>query len=1083
MPRANNRKARTVKEPEDSMTLTVAHVKRLEQELQKFPSPSPYYKKKIASTLSKELQISDKIITNWLNTKCAKEPKTFVTIKPSSVVKKEVPTPGKSTSPIADAPKKAQTPSKGDTDDEIEIIDIDDDDDDKLLKESDTSQKKDSISLVETSSGQKKVEEAKEESKTFVRTVKLKSKTSAITNPSKTELDALKQKISELETKNRELKSQQQELRVQSKKKYDNLLAEYKDNLENKIGPMIEVYKNDLSKKEKEISKLKESQSKVTSGTVKEKELTKQLKEKEDQISQMEQKLKRMEADRTKREEERVQAEKNLREMKNSQILLVEKHKEELTRKEEALDKVTKKSLTLKEKFEKTREEQEKKDPAREKEVNDLKDVQSKLKKELESKEKELQKLGKVSEQKSKLEEEKKSLTKKMSKFETDILQKDKSIEALKQKVTGLEHNLKSKTAKTQEDLELVENEIKDLREVLAKKEEEIRELELREENSLGRSEKELLDAKNKLNETKIKLKEKNLALLKELEDKDKALVILRKDHDEKTEDLSAKTKIIQQCKIDLENAKKVITRTTNDILQKDETISALRKTVDEKDQEISKLEKEIQRKVLVFNDKIEAKNVEIRDKESELQEVVKRCDEFKDLSEKIKEKQLNIIKLSHANYEKDSLLAKKDEEAKKLSSRIMELHLENERTLKNRSIEEINNQNKLRHELLCQQQEMRRSLMAEMESYKQLVVDEQKKSENLVMEVKTAMKSEAAEEKLILLEKLEEKRQLLRKVKRVHLYREPEVRGSEKGRKSGEVPLQISYNWPLLHLSGHQQEASHFFSVTEALKTLLRIRPTSVRQNLPTFLRPNAKRKLEAGSECVESKRLRLEDITWPVVLYQPNRLKRKMELSVEMESFQSKKLRLEAPLGIVLNFELPSLPSLMKSNQQRVVQAAPVLMLTYEQPLPVPPTVQEDEIDLINIQCYRYRLRGPSVRSKTTGLVPRSEKVTPRRYRKPSFTPLTRRGKKRSFLEFLETLSHEEMMDLSLEMTDEASSLLDFPIKISPPAKRTRYTKVVASRTFPANLERDSFYFDFDEAHSASQTLINYLIDSVVQ
>ena len=96
MPRASNRKAK--KEPEESFQFTPAQVRRLEQELERFPSPSPYYKKKIATSLAKELKISDKPITNWLNVKCAKESKTYVTIKPSAVVKKEVQTPVETTS-------------------------------------------------------------------------------------------------------------------------------------------------------------------------------------------------------------------------------------------------------------------------------------------------------------------------------------------------------------------------------------------------------------------------------------------------------------------------------------------------------------------------------------------------------------------------------------------------------------------------------------------------------------------------------------------------------------------------------------------------------------------------------------------------------------------------------------------------------------------------------------------------------------------------------------------------------------------------------------------------------------------------
>ena len=47
--------------------LSEEDVDRLEQELVKFPNPSVYYKKKIAARLSKEINVPDRLIINWLN--------------------------------------------------------------------------------------------------------------------------------------------------------------------------------------------------------------------------------------------------------------------------------------------------------------------------------------------------------------------------------------------------------------------------------------------------------------------------------------------------------------------------------------------------------------------------------------------------------------------------------------------------------------------------------------------------------------------------------------------------------------------------------------------------------------------------------------------------------------------------------------------------------------------------------------------------------------------------------------------------------------------------------------------------------
>ena len=1015
---------------EETLTLTPAQVKRLEAEIVKFPSPSPYYKKKIATSLAKEMKISDKIITNWINQKFPKETKAAV------VIKKETPTPVKT--PTKTASMKPQPTGKNSSEEEIEIIDIDDDDDDdKLLNESPSNSL---LSLAESSTANQKVDQPKEDPKTFVRTVKLKSKTAGTVASNKSEVDTLKQQISELQSINREA-----EARV--KKKYEGLMAD----METRFRPIMETYKTELNKKDTEISKLKESQG------GKEKELRKQLKEREQKVSLLEKKLTATEDEQRKREEERLQTEKTLRDIKNSQILLSEKHKEELSKKEEELEKVNKKSMKMKEKFEKDLEAKEK---------------------ELKLEAKEVQKLAKVSENKSKVEEEKKILTKKISKLEAECLQKNKSIDALKQKVTSIENQSKSKTddlGKAHKDLELAKKENVELRDVLLLKNDAIKELQQKEENFHGKSEKELFEARAKLNETKNKLQEKNCALKKELDDKTKALIALRKDCDNKTEELSMKMKIISQCKVDLEQAKNVITETKNDIPKKDEMISELKVIIDEKNQEISQLQ-----------NKVEAKDLEMKVKERELEEISKKLDDSKDLKEKIKEKQLNILKLNNTVYEKDSLIAKKNEEVKKLSSRILDLHRENERTLESRSFQEINNLNKLRHELLSQQQEMRKCYEAEIEAIK-LVIDQEKlKAERLVEEARAEMRLAAGEERVLLLHKLAEKRRLVLKVKSVLLYKPAEVRARERGAGTEAVTLRLGYNWPLLHLSGLSEGAAQVFYPTEALRTLLEVRPMFTIQRLPMLLRQGVKRK--AQSDTAPSKRIRLEDVCWPVAIYQPSSLKRKLEqLEDQLRARPSKKLRSETPVGIIVNIPLAALAlnnpltPLRLPHQQRPVRTPAMLMLTYEQPPSDPHTEDDGDIGLIDIQCYNYKVVSPTVRSKVTGLISRSEKVTPRRYSKPTYTEYTARGRKRSFLEFLETLSHEEMVELSAEMTDVSSSLLQQRVKFSPPSKRSRYSRGLTARTFPSNLEPDAFYFDFDEAHSTCQIIIKKLIDSV--
>lgn len=1069
---------------EETTSLSQTQVERLELELLKFPSPSSYYKKKIATTVSKELKITQKLIMQWLNAREKQDSDAaMVNIKSPIVVKKEMVAPV-----VAKVVQK--TPAKSDTDEEIEIIDLDDDDEvETLLNESTDTSK--SASLVEASSKQKKVENIQEDSKTFVRTVKVKSKACAsVTNTNKPNLEALKLKISELESKTAELENQKRDLAIHSKQKYDNLLNEYKNNLENKIGPMIESYKSDLTKKDNEIAELKESQTKLTTSDKQEKDLLKKLKDKDQKINLVEQKLKTTEATLKKEKEERL---KSLKEMKNSQNLLKSKQEEELAKKAEELEKVTKKSLKLKEKYEKSKEEFDKKSPMQEKEITELKEAHDKLKKELGQKEKELQLEAKEVQKLSKLEEEKKSLSKKISKLETESLQKTKSLDAFKLKITNLEKDLKSKSSDLENKQKVFEEQNKQIEERvtelcsvlsekeadLSRKEELLKEIQQREESLEGKS----VEAKTKLTEVKSKLKEKNIVLRKELEEKNSSLAAmkkevtaLKKDRDEKTEEISAKAKTISQCKTDLENAKNVINT----------TIAELKKTIDGKDQEISGLEAEIQRKVSVFNEKLEAKSVELRDKDTEIESMSKKFSESTELTEKIKEKQLNIIKLSHTVYEKDSLIAKKEEEIQKLAARILELGRETERKLEKRSFQEINNQNKLRHELLLQQQEMRKCLEAEIEANRLQVEEEKLQADKRVEAARAEVEQEAAGERFVLLQRLEERKRLLCKVKMVLLYKPSLVVGREKGSQTSGAKLRLPYNWPLVQ----QPE----FYLTEALQTLLS-RPSFPLLKVPSLARPNLKRKAEAEAVTEGSKRRRVSEICWPVVVYQARSLKRKTEQATEIV----KKFRLEvtvAPLQNSLSLHTRLPPTLLMSSPQPQ-EAAPMLMLTYEKPSPSPFTEkekekeekkeekeEEDDIGLIDIQCYNYKVTRPSVRSRqTAGLISPSEKVTARRYRKPSFTPVTGRGKKRSFLEFLESLSSEEMGDYSQQMTDVEFALLDLKVKISPPAKKHRYSRgVVTARTFPRNMKQMDFYFDFDDSHNICQTMVNILLDSVV-
>lgn len=130
-----------VNEDKNKDGLSQQHVIRLEEELVKFPNPSVYYKKKIAARLTKEFNVPERIIINWLNENGKRDMSKQRTVTPTLVQSKQDFTEIKKE--IIEQPK----PSIPKADDDIQCIDIDtDEDDDVLLSDADQN---DSVSLSE----------------------------------------------------------------------------------------------------------------------------------------------------------------------------------------------------------------------------------------------------------------------------------------------------------------------------------------------------------------------------------------------------------------------------------------------------------------------------------------------------------------------------------------------------------------------------------------------------------------------------------------------------------------------------------------------------------------------------------------------------------------------------------------------------------------------------------------------------------------------------------------------------------------------------------------------------------------------
>ena len=136
--RRQAKKAATTEVTPKKDELSIQQIRRMEEELVKFPNPSVYYKKKLATKFAKEFGINDRIILNWLNENGKRDfGRVKITPVPSSQsnmeIKKEI------------VEKTVQSAKKSS---EIQCIDIESDNDDAeiLLNESNPN---DSVTLLE----------------------------------------------------------------------------------------------------------------------------------------------------------------------------------------------------------------------------------------------------------------------------------------------------------------------------------------------------------------------------------------------------------------------------------------------------------------------------------------------------------------------------------------------------------------------------------------------------------------------------------------------------------------------------------------------------------------------------------------------------------------------------------------------------------------------------------------------------------------------------------------------------------------------------------------------------------------------
>ena len=677
--------------------LSSQQIKRMEEELVKFPNPSVYYKKKLATKFAKEFGINDRIILNWLNENGKRDfGRVKITPVPSSQssmeIKKEI------------VEKTVQSTKKTS---EIQCIDIESDNEDGevLLNESNPN---DSVSLLEkpvikvrpTPAGTKKT-------------------------PLKNELEKkLKDKNTEKEPAN--------DLKV----KYDCLFKEYQEkvdivkNLENQIPRMISEFKKyvedmetkhkkNLQEKEEEVKKViddvaKKPTKSESDKTVKNLQLQLKAKEselvatKKDLVNQKEmvvndKKTRNLEERLKKTETELDSTRKEFNEHKDNKEAMDNRYRKLIKKQEKDLDRANEDNQELLNKMKKIKEDIAKKNPPS-KELVELKDLNKKLKRDLDFKEKEAKKAAKEREDNlMKHENIKKNLDKKVFKLEEDLKKKAKDQDEIKSLSSKLDEvrqtNIKDK-AKYQSDLIDIQAELKNVKADFTKKEDKFLEKNEMLREKIVQLESQNLESKNKSTSSEndmvhLKLRVSTL----ETEKKD----ITAELESKKQETTSNKT-VIFECKTEIENAKTLIKSSTKDISERNNIIS-------EQKRKIETLEKSIQ------------------DMTSELQELKKErnkmsSEKVQEIIEKVKEKEYALLKLRNVVFDKDNFIKAKDAEIQKLSVRILELKKDFDKQIENRGFEEINNQNNLRHQLLVQQQDMRKILLVEQDVLRQQMAE-----------------------------------------------------------------------------------------------------------------------------------------------------------------------------------------------------------------------------------------------------------------------------------------------------------------------------------------------------------------------
>lgn len=1124
--------------------LTSQQISRMEDELVKFPSPSVYYKKKLATRFAKEFGLNDKIILDWLNENGKRDfgrvKITPVPAQPKIEIKKEI------------VEKNVQVAKKSSS--EIQCIDIESDTDDNeiLLNESNAN---DSVTLLEKHSDKPVI-------KVKPTQVAIKGTTSKNENDKGNSIEASK------------------EMKV----KYDDLLKEYKDkvdivkNLENQIPRMISEFKKyvedmetkhkkNIQEKEEELKKLQDDGvKKATRGETDKlvKNLQKELKDKETALLMTKKELanqkeivvtdrnaKDLKEQLKKTETELDAKKKEFNEHKTNQEAMDNRYRKLIKKQEKDLDRANQDSQDLLNKMKKMKEDYSKKNPQHSKELNELKDMNKKLKKNMDLSENEAKKVLKDKEEAIKMHE---TLKKKMSKLEEDLKKKTKSNDDMKKELDDSRQTNKRDKAKYQSDLIDIQAELKNVKNDFNKKEDKLLEKNEMLREKIEQLQNQQLESKNKSKDAENEVVEMKRSI-STLETEKKALLT---ELEGKKKEIAANKTVIFECKAEIENAKTLIKSSTKDISDRNNIISEQKK----KNESLEKVNQDM--------------TVVLQELKKEVERKKFSSDKLQEITEKVKEKEYALLKLRNVVFDKDNLISAKDAEIQRLSSRIHEIQKDFDKQMESRGFEEINNQNNLRHQLLVQQQEMRKILLAEQDVLKHQMAEVKVNYENILKAaIKEAEKiQETRENKLH--EIIQQKKELLVKVKKTLLYKSSEGHGEETSSVTAGPRAALGYNWPLVYKYVEEEQITEIRS-TKALESLLQW-TTPVSRSIGVLVsgRQGIKRGSEDGKQGTRNKRFRaappalMLSFCWPVALYHKKTLTLDIEVdlcplslttlpmsNVEqgerkkgtkrnpeyiLEHVPAKKPKLGAkseekhlmityswPVAvyeepkrvcieprikfpsILITVSVPPRGSFKRKAEgfEKPLSAKKMrlLMITYERP-PLPsagpallcvpdeklkedePDTQPELISFASIPSYKYKIVSPAVNTKclsSPSLRGQRVKVTKRSYHPPKYQKVSKTGVKRSFLDFLEDLSFDEIQDV--RVAENSDSDLDLPVIVTKPAnKKPRFSAspiliknetTLPQRRMSQSLKDETEFFS---EHDLFMEISDFVIDSIL-